>query len=154
MTLTDIEPVAVPSRLLDRLGDRDPGTRMYRRLGRKVAFAEWFDAVCRVSGPEGVLSAGSAAMYVQVSRAGLHKRMKEGRLTAFLFHVDSAADAQQCSDDSRQGGRPYCFIPVRECRAWAEARRSRGRARTVREPVVVEKPSQPTQRSQDAWKQW
>ncbi len=154
MALTYIESVQVPGRLLDRLGDRDPGTRMYRRFGRTGSFAEWFDAVCQVSGAEGVLSAGAAAVYVGVSRAGLHKRMKEGRLTAFLFHVDSPGEAQEDPEDRRQGGRPYSFIPVRECRAWVEARRSRGRARTVHEPAVVEKRSQPTQRSQDAWKQW
>ncbi len=124
---------------------------MYHQHGRREAFARWFDAVGQVGEPEGVLSAGAAALYVNVSRAGLHKRMKEGRLTAFLFHVDSAAEAQE---DRGHGGRPYCFIPVRECRAWVDARRGRGRARITHEPDVVEKPSQPTQRSQDAWKQW
>ena len=56
-------------------------------------------------------------MYCPVSRAAVYKRIKEGRLSLFLFHVTRRKTALF-------GGKkvvremPYGYIPVSEVRAW------------------------------------
>ena len=60
---------------------------MYCKYGMEDEMSAWFDAITEICKPEGSVSPGGAAGYARVSRAGIHKRLKEGRLTAFLFHV-------------------------------------------------------------------
>ena len=86
MARRDIEYIKIPSHYLPIIGEADEGTRMYRAYSSDVSFMVWWDAICEICGEESSVSPGGVAMYIKVSRAGVHKRMKEGRLTAFMFH--------------------------------------------------------------------
>jgi hypothetical protein len=58
-------------------------------------------------------------MFVRVSRAAVHKRMKEGRLSAFCFHV--VHDEKTFFGNVRKAkSTPFVSIPVSECKAWAQ----------------------------------
>ena len=58
-------------------------------------------------------------MFVPVSRAAVHNRLKKGLLTAFSFYV--VEDEKSFFGTTRKRKvRPYVYIPVSECRAWAE----------------------------------
>ncbi|MEO6846581.1 MAG: hypothetical protein ABI254_04935 [Chthoniobacterales bacterium] len=64
------------------------------------------------------VSPGGVSMFLPVSRAAAHKRMKAGKLTAFLFHVTHRE--RTFFGNSRQvKAQPYVYIPVDECKAWA-----------------------------------
>lgn len=116
----DFPLIEVPSSLLPRLGEVDPGTRMYRRYGTEADFADWWDAVLEACGEESCVSPGGVAMYARVSRAGVHKRMKEGRITAFLFHVVKGVSRWTKREILDNAGQPYAYIPCEECKAWAK----------------------------------
>ncbi len=149
---TLFEHVHVPRRLRGVLGHPEPGSRVHRRAGYRDDFAAWFEAVCEVCGADGAVSPGAVALYAKVSRAGVHKRLKEGRLTAFLFRVVEVADRAGSAELPADGGRAYTFIPLRECRAWADSLRSRGRrARRAERPAAA-----PDRAAgiDDSWKQW
>lgn len=117
---TDLNYVHIPEHLLPILGEPDPGTRMYRRYGTEEDYQQWWDAVCDICGAEGSVSPGGVAMYARVSRAGVHKRMKEGRITAFLFHVVKGHTRWTRREILANSGMPYIYIPGQECKAWAE----------------------------------
>jgi hypothetical protein len=120
MNGNDIESVEVPERLLSVLGEADEGTRMFRRYGTEEDFQEWWEAVAEICAPEGAVSPGGVSMYARVTRAGVHKRMKEGRITAFLFHKVTGVTRWTKREILDHAGEPYIYIPGRECRAWAE----------------------------------
>lgn len=126
---------------------------MYRRGGGRSEFEAWFDAVCEACGPDGAISPGSAGVYVQVSRAGVHKCMKEGRLTAFLFNLDRSQGSGGNGGEAADAGRPYTLIPVRECKAWAQLLRARRRGeKTTNEPAGSNARVAETDR--ESWRQW
>ena len=110
--------ILVARKLKSILGEPDPGTRMYRAYGDEDAFDLWFDAVCKVCEPDGTVSPGGVSMYARVSRAGVHKRLKEGKLTAFLFHFTKPVKLLLGREQLKRE-RPVILIPVSECRAWA-----------------------------------
>lgn len=120
MTSTDIKPVAIPGHLAKVIGDPDPGTRMYRRYGRRDDFQAWWDAVCEICGEESSVSPGGVALYARVSRAGVHKRMKDGRLTGFLFHPVQGYSRWTKREILDNAGQPYIYIPGDECKQWAK----------------------------------
>lgn len=112
--------VKVPDRMLKHLGDPDPGTRLYRRFATQNDYRAWFSAASKICKPEGMVSPGGAAGYARVSRAGVHKRLKEGRLTGFIFH--EIKDSIFFKDRKKlvDGRSPSSgYIPVIECKAWA-----------------------------------
>ena len=115
--LIDIPPEALPA-----IGLPDKGTRAYRRDGQEHEVAEWFDAVTALAGP--TVSPGGVSMFAPVSRAAVHKRMKEGRLTAFCFHT---LETRTGFFGRKKAVRdlPYVYIPVSECKAWAEELKER-----------------------------
>jgi hypothetical protein len=117
--------IEVPEHLLDILGQPDPGTRLYRAYGSEDQCAKWFETVLEVCQGQSAVSPGGVSMYVRVSRAGVHKRLKEGRLTGFLFHVTKDSRFFKDKKKLEHGGRPYGFIPVIECKAWAEELKGR-----------------------------
>ena len=91
-------------------------------------------------------------MYAAVSRAGVHKRLKEGRLTAFLYHVTETGEPPGGGEAHKEAGRAYTYIPVQECRAWAEQLKFRGRrGEPAEERRVV--PPRPAEEDQ-SWRQW
>ncbi len=121
MTTETFPYTEVPDHLIPRIGLADPGTRLYRAYGPRDAFPEWWKAVCEICGEDGAVSPGGVAMFAKASRAAVHKRLKEGRLTAFCFHQESV---QRTKFRKREvittDGRPVTYIPVTECKAWAK----------------------------------
>jgi len=82
--------------------------------------------VSRICKLNGVITPSGAAEYIGVSRAGVHKRLKEGRLTVFLFHKIKESklfsESQLLKKKLFYGNAPFpsnAFIPVSECKAWA-----------------------------------
>src|SRR5258705_3437067 len=77
--------VEIPEKLLPIVGSRDLGTHIYRRDGSQEESSAWFDLVTEIIGPS--VSPGGVGMYCPASRAAVYKRIQEGRLSIFLFHV-------------------------------------------------------------------
>ncbi len=155
MVTSRIEPIHIPDRIRPLIGTADAGTRVYRRSGPRDEFESWFDAVWETCGPDGAMSPGAAGIYAQVSRAGVHKRMKEGGLTAFLFHLDRGTGADGAPAQRSDRGRPYTFIPVRECRAWVELLKARrGGQKPLREFDEPESRIAEQEQAGDSWRQW
>lgn len=117
----DIEFIEVPEALVPILGEPGPGTRCWRRFGKEEDAREWFEAVMRTCAPDGGVSPGGVAMFARVSRAGVHKRVSEARITAFMFHQVEGVTLLTKREKLAFGGRAtQCYIPVKECRSWAE----------------------------------
>lgn len=108
--------VEIPSESLDVIGEPDPGTRIFRASGLEEASGPWFEVVDLVAGP--VVSPGGAGMFAPVSRAAVHNRLKEGKLTAFCFHV-SATRTSIFGKQRKTRNSPYVYIPSSELKAWA-----------------------------------
>src|SRR5260370_9115323 len=104
--------VEIPERLRGIVGEPDPGTRIFRRAGTIEESEEWFETICRNISPQNV-SPGGVAMYVRVSRAGVHKKMKEGKLTAFCFHV-TQSKTTVFGYQKKIKQLPFVYIPVSE----------------------------------------
>lgn len=114
---TDFPFVQIPPELEPIIGKPDPGTRMYRRDGSQEESAAWFDLLTEVIGPS--VSPGGVGMYCPVSRAAVYKRIKEGRLSIFLFHVTYRTTSLFGKTKVLREN-PYGYIPVSEARAWRE----------------------------------
>lgn len=63
-------------------------------------------------------------MYAPVSRAAVHKRTKEGNLTAFCYHVTSTRIGLFGKPRTARQT-PYVYIPVSELKVWANELYSR-----------------------------
>jgi len=99
------------------LGVCASGSLAYRREGDLEEAADWFEAINEVAGP--VLPPNGVLMFVPVTRAAVHKRLKEGRLASFSFQVVSSdSDFYQRIDVDR--AKPFVFVPVGACKEWAE----------------------------------
>jgi len=69
------------------VGEPTPGTRAYRREGAHAECGQWIeDLGLHYKGDVGISPAG-VTMFVPVQRAAVHKRIKEGKLTAFFFYI-------------------------------------------------------------------
>ncbi len=112
---TDLVLTEIPPELLPLAGEPDEGTRIYRREGSIDEMAEWFDNLCVPL--RALVSPGGAAVYAQVSREGVYKRMRAGKLTAFCFHITK-------EKKTFFGGKkllkrePLVYISIPECQAW------------------------------------
>jgi hypothetical protein len=130
----DFPFVQIPEHLKKFIGEPDPGIRLYRAYGGEEDMDKWFDAVVEICHGEGSVSPGGAAGYAKVSRPAVHKRLKEGRLTGFLFHVMENGKFFKDKKKLIDGGRPYSYIPVSECKTWAnELKKRRDRISAQRE---------------------
>lgn len=109
--------VEIPKELEEFIGKPDPGTRMYRRDGSQEESAVWFDVLTELIGPS--VSPGGVGMYCPVSRAAVYKRIKEGKLSIFLFHV-THRKTTLFGKNKILRDRPYGYIPAIEARAWRE----------------------------------
>ena len=106
------------------IGEKDPGTRMYKASGTQEEYVTWFDAIMRHVGP--CVSPGGAAARAHVTRAAVYKRMKEGRITAFMFYApEDNKDLPKILRIFRKPSVPYCYIPISECQAWGDDIRER-----------------------------
>ncbi len=119
----EIEFIDVPRRLHRIVGTPDAKTRMYRQIGGRTDFEEWWFAVSEACGRDGAISPGGASMIAQVSRMAVYKRMKEGRITAFLLHEMPRKGRWGIGDLVKRlhgAGRvpAGCYVPVVEVKRW------------------------------------
>lgn len=112
----DFPFVEVPEEARIAIGEPDPGTRIYRRSGPEEESGPWFEAVAGLAWP--VVSPGGAGMFAPVSRAAVYKRLKEGNLTAFAFHVTSTR-ASLFGKTREVRDTPFVYVPASELKAWA-----------------------------------
>lgn len=108
--------VDVPEALLPIVGPPDPDTRMYRTEGDAAQCAHWFNQLVEAY-PDSLVSPGGVSMFAPVSRAAVHKAMKEGRLTAFLFHEIKARRSLFGTVRAHRKN-PFIYIPVIESQGW------------------------------------
>lgn len=114
----DFPFVKIPRELSLVIGKATPGTRLFRREGSQKEISKWYDAMNRcIDG--GCVSPGGVSMFVPVSRSAVHHRLKKGLLTAFSFYV-TEDEKSFFGTTRKRKERPYVYIPVAECRAWAE----------------------------------
>ena len=109
--------VLVREELLPVVGEADIDTRVYRAEGDENGAGEWFEAISATIGQ--CVSPGGVTMFAPVSRAAVHKRLKEGRMTAFCYHAVSTQKGFFGKKKSKRET-PLVYIPVSECKAWAE----------------------------------
>jgi len=114
---TDFPFIEIPQDWEPIVGEREPDKRVYRRDGSQEESAIWFDLLTEIIGPS--LSPGGVGVYCQVSRAAVYKRIKEGKLSIFLFHVTSRKTTLFGKTKTLRDN-PYGYIPVSEARAWRE----------------------------------
>ena len=117
--------IKIPQKYQGLVGEPDKGTRMYRAYGNEDDIANWYDIVSEICKEDGCVGIGFAAMYSRVSRPAVHKRLKEGRLTGFCFHKVEESKFFKERKTLSDGGFPTIFIPVSECKAWAESLKNR-----------------------------
>ena len=99
------------------IGEPVPGTKIFRKDGPESELPFWFEAINAIAGD--VVSPGGANMYCPVSRAAVHKRLKEGKLTGYFFYPTTpkrnlfGKKVQKRTD-------PYGYIPISELKEWAK----------------------------------
>ena len=110
--------IEVPKDLCKIVGEPTPGTRAYRREGTHAECGQWIEALGEhYKGDVGISPAG-VTMFVPVQRAAVHKRIKEGKLTAFLFYI-TRIESTFFGTRRKVKLRPYIVLSVSECKAWA-----------------------------------
>lgn len=114
---TEIPFVPIDPELAKLIGVPDKGTRIYRNEGEHFAMQRWFYAVCEFVGP--CVSPGGAAVHAGVTRAGVYKRMRSEKLTAFCFHI-TGKKKPLIGGVKKLKEWPLVYIPVAECKAWDE----------------------------------
>jgi hypothetical protein len=118
--------IEVPKDLRKIIGEPTPGTRAYRREGTHAECGQWIeDLGLHYKGDVGISPAG-VTMFVPVQRAAVHKRIKEGKLTAFFFYI-TRIDGTFFGSKRKVKLRPYILLSMSECKAWvAEMKRRMG----------------------------
>lgn len=114
---TNFPFVEIPSELEPIVGKREPGKRIYRREGSQEESSVWFDLLTEIIGPS--VSPGGVGMYCPVSRAAVYKRIKEGKLSIFLFHV-TCRTTTLFGKNKILRDNPYGYVPASEARAWRQ----------------------------------
>ena len=118
--------IEVPKDLRKMVGEPTPGTRAYRREGTHAECGQWIeDLGLHYKGDVGISPAG-VTMFVPVQRAAVHKRIKEGKLTAFFFYI-THVESTFFGTKRKVKMRPYILLSLSECKAWvAEMKRRMG----------------------------
>jgi hypothetical protein len=110
--------IEVPKDLRKIVGEPTPGTRAYRREGTHAECGQWIeDLGVHYEGDVGISPAG-VTMFVPVQRAAVHKRIKEGKLTAFFFYI-THMEKTFLGTKRKVKLRPYIMLSLSECKAWA-----------------------------------
>src|ERR1022692_4308457 len=110
--------IEVPKDLRKIVGEPTPGTRAYRREGTHEECGQGLEALGEhYKGDVGISPAG-VSMFVPVLRAGVHKRIKDGKLTAFFFYI-TRVESTFFGTRRKVKLRPYIVLSVSECKAWA-----------------------------------
>jgi hypothetical protein len=128
---TEFPFVEIPENLVPIIGNRVPGTHIYRRDGSQEESSVWFDLLTEIIGPS--VSPGGVGMYCPVSRAAVYKRIKEGNLSIFLFHVTHRTTTLFGKNKILRDN-PYGYIPASEARAWREELE----ARALNQGIITE----------------
>ncbi|HTB62600.1 MAG TPA: hypothetical protein VK737_03340 [Opitutales bacterium] len=115
MALDPFPFVVVPPELEKIIGKRDGPSHVWRQSGTEEECSAWYDALCECA--DRCVSPGGVSMYCPVSRAAVHRRVKDGKLSLFLFHVTETKSGL-FRRDRRVRTSPYGFVPVSECKAW------------------------------------
>jgi hypothetical protein len=108
--------VDVPKELYPILGKPDEGTRIYRAEGPKEQTGDWYEALDKHAGP--LVSPGGAGMYCPVSRAAVHKRIKEGKLSCFLYHSIISRTKLWSKKEKTLRDSPFGYVAVSELKQW------------------------------------
>ena len=118
--------IEVPEDLRKIVGEPTPGTHAYRREGTHAECGQWIeDLGLHYKGDVGISPAG-VTMFVPVQRAAVHKRIKEGKLTAFFFYI-THVESTFFGTKRKVKMRPYILLSLSECKAWvAEMKRRMG----------------------------
>jgi hypothetical protein len=109
--------IEIPREFVKQAGKADKGTRIFRRRGSHAEMTAWLEDMCKYIGP--CVSPGTAVAYVAVTRAGVHKRLNTGRLTAFSFDVVGQTEMFY-GEAKKLKELAMMLIPFSECRAWRE----------------------------------
>jgi len=128
---TEFPFVNVPLEFYPVVGDPIPGAQ--------EESSYWFDFLCEKY--DRLVSPGGVSMFAPVSRAAVHKRMKEGRLTCFLYDVKfRKRNLFGITKEVRE--RDMAMIPVSECKAWGREIEDRAieQGRVTREELEGDKP--------------
>ncbi len=121
--------IDIPDKIKPYIGEPDPGSRFFRNQGNRLASAYWYRRLFRAY-PDGLVSPGGVMMFAPVSRAAVHKALKEGRLTGFAFHeVEDRKTIFGGTRAKRKG--PFIYIPVAECMAWGEQLQKQAESRGI-----------------------
>lgn len=117
--------IEVPENLFPIIGHPDPNTRLYRQFGDETINTLWWDALLTLQPDISFVSPGGAASFVGVSRTAVHKRIKEGRLTAFVFYlIEKNEFLKRFNIERKQlassGWPQEIFIPWCELKDWRE----------------------------------
>jgi hypothetical protein len=99
------------------IGKREGDTHIYRKDGSQEESSAWFDLLTEIIGPS--VSPGGVGMYCPVSRAAVYKRVKDGKLSMFLFHV-THRKTNLFGKTKTLRDSPYSYVPVSEAKAWRE----------------------------------
>jgi hypothetical protein len=110
--------IEVPKDLRKIIGEPTPGTRAYRREGTHQECGQWLEALGEHYKGDVGISAAGVSMFVPVQRAAVHKRIKEGKLTAFFFYI-TRVESTFFGTKRKVKLRPYIVLSVSECKAWA-----------------------------------
>ncbi len=100
-------------------------------------------------------------MFVPVQRAAVHKRIKEGKLTAFFFYI-THVESTFFGTKRKVKMRPYILLSLNECKAWvAEMKRRMGYVDEPDESLMKQQKSSSRRRRQmnpkprrKPWKPW
>ena len=117
MTTDSFPFVEIPEEVSSVVGERDEGTRKYKREGSEEEAGYWFEAMDEIIGK--AVSPGGVSMFCPVTRAAVHKRIKEGRLSAFYF-TTTEMKTNWFGKKRVHRESPYILVPVSEAKAWKE----------------------------------
>ena len=118
--------IEVPKELRKIVGEPTPGTRAYRREGTHAECGQWIEALGEYYRGDVGLSPSGVSLFVPITRAGVHKRIRDGKLTAFAFYI-TRQETSFLGVKRKAKQRPYIVVSVSECKAWAaEMKRKAG----------------------------
>ena len=101
------------------LAHRSKAREFTQREGTYEESGRWFEDLAAAFPDDNFVSPGGVAMFAEVSRAAVHKRLNEGKLTAFAFYV-TKVERTIFGHRKKLRQNPYMYIPVSECKAWAK----------------------------------
>lgn len=130
----------VPEESFPFVGYPVPGTRMFRKDAPDAEMEYWWDAICSLTDGQ-VVSPGGAPMFAPVSRAAVHKRIKDGKLTAFFFYPTTEKRSFFGQTKTKRKS-PYGYIVVDELKLWGKELKERAirQGAISREELEGEKP--------------